>query len=310
MRTQFVLLLVACYLTGAALTTRSEEPQAQKGGDSDNEAVSATAKHKKVPYDHILMIMLENVGYDNVIGSSNAPYINNTLLAQGTLFTNSFGIRHPSLPNYLALFAGSTLWVTNDHCINENPPNGPFNAPNLYSELKKVGKTALGYMESLPYDGYTGCEVNGYVQKHNPFMFFNAGTVNKVPYSASVVYSGPYPSTAQWPNFAMISPNEKHDMHNGKTIPAQVTSGDTWLSQNLPPLITYAKKNNGLVIVTMDESMGQHVPTILVGAGIPRGKRVPQSINHYNVTKTIVDNFGIAAMANTVGVADLAEATP
>ena len=29
-------------------------------------------------YDHVFVVVLENVGYENVVGSSNAPYINNT----------------------------------------------------------------------------------------------------------------------------------------------------------------------------------------------------------------------------------------
>lgn len=75
-----------------------------------------------------------------------------------------------SAANYLALFSGFTLWATNDHFLDGTPPNGPFNAPNLYSELKKVGRTALWYMEKLPYDGYTGCR-SGF-SKTQPFHVF------------------------------------------------------------------------------------------------------------------------------------------
>ena len=60
-------------------------------------------------YSHIFLILLENVGYDAVIGNTtDAPYINNILRPQGTLYTNSHAVAHPSLPNYLALFSGST----------------------------------------------------------------------------------------------------------------------------------------------------------------------------------------------------------
>lgn len=300
MESRLSILLVACCFIGAQLAALA----------ADNQQGEADSTNAKGPYDHILVIMLENVGYNNVIGSPNAPYINKTLLSQGTLFTKSFGVRHPSLPNYLALFAGTSLWVRSDHCINGNPPNGPFNSPNLYSELRKIGKTARGYMESLPYDGFKGCAVDYYVQKHNPFMFFNSGTVNKVPYSASVVYKGPYPATAKWPNFAMICPNELHDMHDGSNFAVQVRNGDAWLSRHLPPLITYAKNNNGLVILTMDESNNQHIPTIVAGYGIPGRKTVSHSINHYNVTKTVVDNFGLHDIGHTEGVPPLVDVTP
>jgi hypothetical protein len=52
--------------------------------------------------------------YSQIIGNSNAPYIN-SLATSGALFTNSFAVTHPSQPNYLALFSGSTQGVTDDN---------------------------------------------------------------------------------------------------------------------------------------------------------------------------------------------------
>src|SRR5712691_3377696 len=89
------------------------------------------------PYDHIFIVLLENVGYEAIVGDvADAPYINNTLIPQGTLYSDHHGVSHPSLPNYLALFAGDTLDVTNDDCL---PLNGPFPDANLYSVLTAVG---------------------------------------------------------------------------------------------------------------------------------------------------------------------------
>lgn len=77
-------------------------------------------------------MVLENVGYEAVVGSPSAPYINNQLIPRGTLYTQSYGIVHPSLPNYLALFSGSTQGVTNNKCINPaTAPNGSFSKPIL-----------------------------------------------------------------------------------------------------------------------------------------------------------------------------------
>lgn len=247
--------------------------------------------------------MLENAGYENVIGSENAPYLNQTLLPQATLYANSFAVTHPSLPNYLALFAGSTFGVTNDQCLDGDPPNGPFTAPNLYSELQTTGRTALAYMEDLPFAGYTGCEAGLYVQRHNPFLYFT-----NVPPAASVVYDGPYSSDASWPNLVFISPNLIDDMHNGPTVAQRVMNGDRWLSQHLPPLITYAREQNGLIILTMDENEpadDQHIPTILAGDRIPGGQVFSQSITHYNVTKTITANFGAEDLGESKNLAPL-----
>ena len=263
------------------------------------------------PYTHIFIILLENVGYNPVIGNTtDAPYINNVLLPQGRLYTESFGVAHPSLPNYLALFAGSTLGGTNDHCTLASPPNGPFNAPNLYTRLTDAGYSILGYMESMPSNGFLGCSGGGYGQRHNPFAFFQTNQPgSNVPPSAWVIYKGPYSPTASWPNFTFITPNTKDDMHDGATLSIKVSNGDTWLSKHLPPIITFANNNNGLVILTMDEGKSagtaNHIPTILVGVGIAPGTVNTTLVNHYNTIKTITDNFGVAPLGNSTGLPGL-----
>jgi len=67
-------------------------------------------------YDHVVVVIEENHAYHEIIGSANAPYINE-LAKGGVLFSNSHGIGHPSQPNYLALFSGSTQGVTSDECL-------------------------------------------------------------------------------------------------------------------------------------------------------------------------------------------------
>ena len=64
--------------------------------------VGAAAAQTILP-QHVVIVLEENKPYNQIIGSPNAPYIN-SLAAQGTLLTNSYGITHPSQPNYLALF--------------------------------------------------------------------------------------------------------------------------------------------------------------------------------------------------------------
>jgi phosphatidylinositol-3-phosphatase len=59
-------------------------------------------------FSHIFEIVLENHETTSIIGASSAPYIN-SLAQQYGLATNYYGIRHPSLPNYLALIGGDTL---------------------------------------------------------------------------------------------------------------------------------------------------------------------------------------------------------
>ncbi|HEV2376094.1 MAG TPA: alkaline phosphatase family protein, partial [Streptosporangiaceae bacterium] len=67
-------------------------------------------------FDHLVVVVMENKNYSDIIGRPDeAPYIN-SLATGGALFSNSFAVTHPSQPNYLALFSGSTQGVTSDDC--------------------------------------------------------------------------------------------------------------------------------------------------------------------------------------------------
>ena len=64
--------------------------------------------NKSLPQpDHVVVVVLENHSFDQIINSEHAPYIS-SLAANGALFVNAFAIAHPSQPNYFALFSGWT----------------------------------------------------------------------------------------------------------------------------------------------------------------------------------------------------------
>jgi hypothetical protein len=73
------------------------------------------------------------------------------------------------------------------------------------------------------------------------------------------------------------------------------------------PLISYARDQNGLIILTMDENdfSGNQHSNYPHRDRIVGGQIVTQTITHYNVTKTVTDNFGAPAIGNSVGLADL-----
>ena len=60
---------------------------------------------------HVLLIVLEN---ENFAAVAKDPYFAQ-LKKRGKWFSNSQGVTHPSYPNYLALVAGDTFGIHNDH---------------------------------------------------------------------------------------------------------------------------------------------------------------------------------------------------
>lgn len=235
---------------------------------------------------HIEVLMMENTGYDTVLGNSSMPYINDTLIPQGKLFTNSYALDHPSLPNYLGLYSGSE-WGTSgsDACPLS------FAGPTVGDELVDAGRTFIGYAEDMPSAGSTACTAASgeYQGHHAPWIYFNEASLG-LPYSG-------FPGSM--PDVAFIVPNDCHNMHDSCGGSAWV-AGDTYLSQQLPPIIAWNATHNGLLIVTWDESAystvpPNHIVTIMVGPMVTPGTS-SQAINHYNVLRTITDAFGLAPL--------------
>src|SRR3954452_10007213 len=112
--------------------------------------------------DHVVIVMLENKRYDAVVGHPKTPWI--TALARGSANMLEFhGETHPSQPNYLALFSGTTQGVSDNNC-----PHDLGSRPNLGRQLIDAGYTFAGYSEDLPRPGWRGCSYRGYVRRHSP----------------------------------------------------------------------------------------------------------------------------------------------
>src|SRR5712691_9422505 len=90
-------------------------------------------------YEHVFFVVLENHSLSVL---NMAPSLAR-LARSGLSAQQYFGVAHPSLPNYLALIAGTTFGVTDD-----NPHI--FNAANLADQLAARGLAWKGYMENMP----------------------------------------------------------------------------------------------------------------------------------------------------------------
>jgi acid phosphatase len=241
--------------------------------------------------DHLVIVIEENKAFQQIIGNQNAPYIN-ALAQRGMLFTESFGITHPSQPNYLALFSGSTHNITNDACLLE------LSGDNLASNLISHNLSFASYSETMPEASYLGCMSGAYMRKHNPLSNWLALAKLNQPYSA-------FPQDfTKLPTVSLIVPNLQNDMHDGT-----ISQGDTWLSHNLEQYAQWAIANNSLLVVTWDEdngSAGNHITTVFVGGMVKQGKSA-QHINHYTLLRTISDMYGLPVLGISAGESSISD---
>ncbi len=175
------------------------------GGVAGRESPAATGQTlvaAGVPRpDHVVVVVLENKPYAKIMNPAKAPFLS-SLARRSANLTRMWAVSHPSQPNYLALFSGSTHGVTSDKCLTS------INAPNLGSQLLAAGHTYRSYAESLPSTGYLGCKSGLYARKHAPWTNFT-----NVPAGTQKSF-GSFPSHyATLPDLSFVLPNMCHDMH-------------------------------------------------------------------------------------------------
>jgi len=251
-------------------------------------------------YDHVVVVMEENTSETSIYGSANAPYIN-SLKDNGVYFTQSFAITHPSQPNYVALFSGSTQGLSDDSCPHT------FSANNLGNQLRTAGFSFIGYSESMPSDGYTGCTSGTYARKHSPWIDFS-----DLPVATNLTYASFPTDFTTLPTLSFVIPNLCDDMHDCSTV-----TGDTWLKNHLDAYAQWAKTHNSLLIVTWDEddstTSANQIATIFYGANLKNGA-YGETVNHYSILRTLEDMYGLTALgsaANATAITDVwASATP
>ncbi len=252
---------------------------------------------------HVFMILMENKGYNQVWNVSNAPYIASLGNAYARA-TNFYAITHPSLPNYLDLYAGDNYGITNDCSPSSSCHVG---ARNLADNLDAAGLTWKGYMESMPSPCYLTVSGN-YAPKHDPFVYMDDIRTDKVRCDSHVVnfdaLSGDLAAAGTTPNYAFITPDLCSDMHN-----CSIKTGDTWLANHVPAILDSpaCTSDKCLVVLTWDEDNGQygnHILTIFAGSGAKTGG-VASGTRYtlFSLLRTVEEIFGLPTQTGNDGSA-------
>jgi phosphatidylinositol-3-phosphatase len=241
--------------------------------------------------DHVVVAIFENRDFADIKGNRDAPYLNK-LMARSANFTNARAETHPSQPNYLALFSGSTQGVTDDSCLTRF-----HGKANLGSQLRDAGYSFIGYSEGLPKAGFRGCYQDRYAAKHNPWVNFD-----NVPASANQPFTAWPADYAMLPTVAFVVPDLCNDMHD-----CSAATGDQWAHKHLDPYLRWADTHNSRLIVTFDEndgSAGNQILTLIAGAGVAPARR-NEKINHYTLLRTVENWYGLKPIGHAATAAPI-----
>jgi phosphatidylinositol-3-phosphatase len=255
------------------------------------------------PFSKVAVLFLENHGYDQIIGSPQAPYLNG-LAARGALATDYYALAHPSLPNYLAVTTGSTQGVTSDCNSCDN------SAASLPGQLEAAHIPWKGYFESIPAPGFAGNGVGDYSKHYNPFAYSERVGEGAMARRHIVDFGSLRRDlrSGSLPRFSWITPDLVHDGHNGS-----VRASDRYMSR-LVPRIVRALGPRGVLFITWDEAQGLTGPAggrvalIATGPGARRHARVDTPANHYSLLATLEGGLGLPRLghAATAPVSPLA----
>jgi hypothetical protein len=273
--------------TLAPTTTTSPQPSGPCGATT---APPAT-------YQHVVWIVMENKTYSQIIGSSNAPYIN-SLADQCGLATSFYAEAHPSLPNYIAMTSGSTQGITDDN----DPSSHPLTAASIFSQL---GAGWRSLEESMPSNCYLS-NSGLYAVKHNPAAYFT--NIRTQCATQDQPLSDPPDLSAR---FTFITPNLCDDMHSCPTasdVATQTRNGDKWLATWMPKILSSSQYQSGsmAVFLTWDEddySSTQHIATLAISPSTPAGTKAGATFNHYSLLRTTEQLLGISTYLGNAATA-------
>jgi phosphatidylinositol-3-phosphatase len=258
-------------------------------------AVGAPAALPASQRSHVVTIVMENAEYTDVIGSSQAPYVN-ALARRYALLRQSFAIWHPSLPNYLALTSGSTQGISSD-CTDCK-----VGARNIVDQLEGAGISWGAYLEGLPKPCFAGAGAGGYAKKHNPFAYYNdiAGNPSRCHHLVGFGRLASDLRAGSLPTYTWISPNLCDDGHD-----CGVAAGDRFLEATLPAVLRELGPQ-GFLVLTWDEgssdarccggAAGGRVATIVAGPQVRAGGQLNTPIDHYGVLGSIEEALGLAPL--------------
>jgi phospholipase C len=253
-------------------------------------------------FEHIVIIMFENKEFGTVIGNPSMPNYNK-LAREYTLLTQYYAIRHPSLPNYIALIGGDTFGIDSDcrDCFIE--------APSLPDLIEASGRTWKTYQEDMPRPCYLG-DTLIYAQKHNPFIYFDPIRLDTTRCERSIVPLTALQTdidSASLPNFIFITPNLCNDAHD-----CPLSVADAWLTELLGRLVPAldSASQSYLLVMLFEEGQGNHsccglapeaggrVPVVFYSPLVKNGFEDATPYTHYSLLKTISTAWGLPLLGH------------
>jgi acid phosphatase len=259
----------------------------------------ATAARALPPVTKLLVFVEENHSLDGM--KAGMPYTASLAERYGYA-TDYHAIRHPSLPNYIAIAGGSTYGVTDDKV----PAYHRLSGRSVFGQALRNHRSAATYAESMP----TPCgrtNAGAYAPKHNPWTYFAGERTGCRAHDRTMSAFSSDVAAGRLPRVGMVLPNLRHDAHDGslatadawfKTQTAKVFAGPDWRSGRLAVVLTADED---------DHTQGNTVLTVVIHPSQDR-RVVTTRLTHYSLTRLYDEVAGLPYLRNAATAPSMATA--
>jgi phosphatidylinositol-3-phosphatase len=262
---------------------------------------AAAAAQPTVPsFTHVVLVVFENKERTDILGNPGAPTFA-ALARRYASLSNYDAVAHPSLPNYLALFSGSTGGIRSD-CTACT-----VHVRSLADTLTNAGRSWKVYAEDLPSSGFTGAYSGRYAKKHNPAVYFDSVLAHPTWLRRVVSFTqlGIDLRRGDLPAFSLVVPDLCHDMHD-----CSIATGDQWLRREIVPLLSSPALRGGAIFVTFDEGTsdrggGGNVETLVLGSLVGQGAVDRSPADHYSLLRTIEQAWNLPLLGASAHAAPI-----
>jgi acid phosphatase len=200
------------------------------------------------------------------------------------------GIRHPSLPNYLAIAGGSTFGVADD-----DPPSAHrLSSPSVFGRALAAGRSAAVYADGMG----SRCQTDSagrYAVRHNPWTYFPGERAacqrHDLPLRrlAGAIRHGHLPAVG------MVIPDLCHDAHD-----CALSVANDWLRHQIRAVMAGPDWAAGrlAVVVTADEDDNDHGNSVLTVVAHPTLHHAvaARSMTHYALSRSLSEVAGTAPL--------------
>lgn len=287
-----LFMLVACGQNAGPAGTTSPATTAQSAATAPCGTAAAAPR-----YEHVVWLIMENHGRDQVVANPSAPYFN-SLIDQCGLATNYHAVAHPSLPNYIAMTSGGVQGINND-----GPPSAhPVSAASIFSQLGEGKWRSLS--QAMPANCYLR-DSGLYVPRHNPATYY-IGVADQCSHQAVPLADPPaLPDLSA--AFTFIAPDQRSNTHD-----TDVAYGDKWLASFVPKVLNSPQYASGrtVLMITYDEDEDRGnaqnpVATVVIAPSTQRGTRNATYFTHYSLLRTTEELLGLATLGQASDAASM-----